>query len=255
MFATFAEPEFYSGLLVAFWVLAGLTAVSLLFRTAPYGRYTRKGYGLLIGDTLGWVLMEAPASVLPALFFFWGPRRDTVLWVFLLLWQLHYFHRAFIFPFRRRGGGTMPLLIVAMAVVFNLGNAYLNWRHLTVLGPTYDPSWLTDPRFLVGTGMFAIGFVANQHADWVLLHLRKPGETGYKIPHGFLYRYISCPNYFGELLEWAGWAILTWSLGGLTFAVWTAANLVPRALSHHRDYHRRFPNYPPDRRAVIPFLL
>ena len=103
--------------------------------------------------------------------------------------------------------------------------------------------------------MFLGGFAINQHSDFILLHLRRPGETGYKIPYGGLYRLVSCPNYLGELLEWIGWAILTWSLGGLTFALWTAANLIPRAVAHHRDYHRRFPEYPTERKAVLPFLL
>ncbi len=255
MLMNLTENQFYLGLLVAYWVLGGLTAINLLFRAAPYGRYTRKGWGPEIGATAGWIIMEAPASLAPLAFFLLGDRRDTVLWVFTLIWQLHYFHRAFVFPFRRRGGGTMPLAIALTAVVFNVGNAYLNWRYLATLGPVYDPNWLGDWRFLLGATIFLIGFVINQHADWVLLHLRKPGETGYKIPYGGMYRLISCPNYFGELVEWAGWAILTWSLGGLTFAFWTAANLVPRAMSHHRDYHKRFPEYPAERKAVIPFLL
>ena len=255
MLMSVSESQFYYGLLGTFWVMAAFTAINLLFRAAPYGRYQRKGWGPEISATLGWVLMEAPASLALLAFFFVSPRRDIVLWSFTALWQLHYFHRAFIFPFRRRGGGTMPLLIALLAVVFNLGNAYLNWRYLTELGPTYDTTWLTDPRFLVGVAVFVCGFAVNQHADWVLLHLRKPGETGYKIPHGGLYRFISCPNYFGEVVEWIGWAILTWSLGGLTFALWTAANLIPRAIAHHRDYHRRFPEYPTERKAVLPFLL
>ncbi len=250
-----SENQFYFGLLIAYWVLGGLTAINLMFRSAPYGRYARKGWGPDIGATAGWIIMEAPASLAPLALFLLSDRRDTVLWVFTLIWQLHYFHRAFVFPFRRRGGGTMPLAIALTAVVFNLGNAYLNWRFLAQLGPVYDPNWLTDPRFVVGTAVFLVGFVINQHADYVLLHLRKPGETGYKIPYGGMYRFVSCPNYLGELVEWIGWAILTWSLGGLTFAFWTAANLVPRALSHHRDYHKRFPEYPADRKAVIPFLL
>ena len=103
--------------------------------------------------------------------------------------------------------------------------------------------------------MFIIGMFINQQSDRILFNLRKPGETGYKIPMGGMYRYISCPNYFGELLEWVGWAVLTWSLPGAVFALWTAANLVPRALSHHRDYQRRFDNYPADRKAIIPMVL
>jgi steroid 5-alpha-reductase/3-oxo-5-alpha-steroid 4-dehydrogenase 1 len=103
--------------------------------------------------------------------------------------------------------------------------------------------------------LFVLGFSINLQADTILINLRQPGETGYKIPRGGLFRLVSCPNYLGELIEWTGWAIATWSLPGLAFAVWTAANLVPRALSHHRWYRDRFPDYPAERRAVIPLLL
>jgi steroid 5-alpha-reductase/3-oxo-5-alpha-steroid 4-dehydrogenase 1 len=185
-----------------------------------------------------------------------GERRDLVTVVFLLIWQLHYVNRAFIFPFRRRGGvATMPLAIAASGLFFNLLNGYLNWRFLTHFAPAYPLSWLVDPRFLGGLLLFGLGFAVNQHADWVLFHLRQPGETGYKIPHGGLYRWVSCPNYLGELMEWCGFALCTFSVPGLGFALWTAANLVPRALAHHRDYRRRFPAYPPERRAILPYLL
>ena len=72
------------------------------------------------------------------------------------------------------------------------------------------------------------------------------------MPHGELYRWISCPNYLGELIEWAGWAVATWSLPGLGFAVWTAANLVPRARANHRWYRSHFADYPNERKALIP---
>ena len=98
------------------------------------------------------------------------------------------------------------------------------------------------------------GFAINQHADWVLMNLRKPGETGYKIPHGGLYRCITCPNYFGEILEWTGFAIASWSLPGVAFALYTFANLAPRAVSHHAWYREKFPDYPKERKALLPFV-
>lgn len=100
-------------------------------------------------------------------------------------------------------------------------------------------------------GSLRAGFALNLHSDNTLLKLRKPGETGYSIPQGGGFRYVSCPNYLGEVMEWAGWALATWSLAGLAFFVFTAANLVPRALSHHRWYRERFEDYPPGRRAII----
>ena len=56
----------------------------------------------------------------------------------------------------------------------------------------------------------------------------------------------------GEIIEWSGFALMCWNLPALSFAVWTAANLIPRALSHHAWYRRTFPDYPPGRKAVIP---
>ena len=107
----------------------------------------------------------------------------------------------------------------------------------------------------MGVGVFVLGFVINTHADTVLIKLRKPGETGYKMPRGGLYERVTCPNYLGELIEWVGFAIASWSLPGLAFAVYTAANLVPRALANRRWYRERFPDYPAHRKALIPYVL
>jgi len=85
--------------------------------------------------------------------------------------------------------------------------------------------------------------------------LRAPGERGYKIPHGGLYRFVSAPNYFGELVEWSGFALAAWSPAALVFVVWTAANLAPRAWANHRWYRRTFADYPTGRRALVPFLF
>ena len=76
--------------------------------------------------------------------------------------------------------------------------------------------------------MFITGMMINVWADSVLLSLRR-GDEGYKIPRGGLYEYVSSPNYFGEIVEWLGWAVMTWSLAGLSFFLYTAANLGPRA--------------------------
>ena len=103
--------------------------------------------------------------------------------------------------------------------------------------------------------MFVAGLAINIQSDQILIGLRKGRDTGYAIPRGGLYRWVSCPNYLGELIEWTGWAVLTWSTAGLVFAVWTAANLVPRAISNHRWYREQFSDYPANRKAVLPLLL
>ena len=97
-------------------------------------------------------------------------------------------------------------------------------------------AWLGDLRFAVGLVIFIAGFVINRSADGTLRHLRQPGETCYRVLQGGLYRWVSCPNYFGEIAVWCGWALATWSLPGLAFALFTAADLAPPARARHRAY-------------------
>jgi len=251
-----AEAELHS---IATWTeigLAALTFVSLFFVTAPYGRHGRKGWGPEISQRLGWVLMELPACVLWLGIYFAGTHAlELAPLALMVLWQIHYVNRTFVFPLRIKAEGkTTPISIVATAIVFNTLNAYVNARWVSEFG-SYATSWLYDARFVIGAVLFLGGFAINQHADQVLMNLRKPGETGYKIPHGGLYRYISCPNYFGEILEWTGWAVATWSLAGLAFTLYTIANLAPRALKHHEWYRAKFSDYPRSRKALIPFVV
>ncbi|MCC6794094.1 MAG: DUF1295 domain-containing protein [Candidatus Hydrogenedentes bacterium] len=251
------EKDLYDYLLIAGFVSAGVVFISLFFVVAPYGRHTRAGWGPTLPNRLGWIIMETPA-VFSILYFCLTAKSGSlgIVWIFLALWQTHYVYRTYIFPFLLQSRGKrMPLMIPLSAIVFNVFNGYLNGRHLAWAAETYSAEWLRDPRFIVGAALFLAGFAINIYSDQVLIRLRQKNDTGYSIPQGGLYRWISCPNYFGELIEWCGWAILTWSVAGLVFAVWTAANLAPRAISNHRWYREQFPDYPASRKALVPFLI
>ena len=250
------EETIYVDLIVIWLVLAVAVFVALFFFVAPYGRYIRKGWGPSINDSLGWVVMEAGSPLIFAVCFLVGTASVTIVsLIFLALWETHYVHRAFIYPFTRRGAKKgMSLTVLITGFFFNLVNGYLNGRYLFTFSPGYDYTWLKDTRFIVGIFLLVSGFIINRQADTVLRNLRKPRENNYKIPYGSLYQWISCPNYLGELLIWIGWAISTWSLAGMAFAVWTAANLVPRAWKNHRWYKEHFLEYPVERKALIPGL-
>ncbi len=255
------ETTLYSWLLHGWLVLAGLVFVALLAVQAPYGRYARRGWGPTVGASFGWLLMELPAVLVPAALFVAGGRLTATAIVFLAMWQLHYLQRTFVFPFRLRDAGRRtPWFVVVMGVWFNVVNGYLNGRVLFTLGPEHPASWLYSRQFLTGALVFAAGMALNLHSDSLLRRLRPAGSSqgganAYRIPHGGLFRWISCPNYLGEIIEWIGWAIATGTLAGWSFAAWTAANLVPRAIAHHRWYRKRFPDYPRRRRALIPWLI
>lgn len=240
------------------WGLIGLAAVTfvvLLVIDAPYGRHDRKGWGPTMPTRWMWVLMEAPASLGFLLVYVLGQHRlELVPLLLLLLWQLHYFDRAFLYPFRIRATGKRtPILVATLGMLFQSWNGYINARSLSEL-TDYASSWLYDPRFLIGLTMFFAGRHMNRASDATLIALRKSSDD-YHIPEGGMFRLVSCPNYLGEIIEWIGWAVMTWSLAGVAFALYTAGNLVPRALAHHRWYREKFSAYPTGRRAIIPFLL
>lgn len=160
----------------------------------------------------------------------------------------------FIFPLLIRGGKPTPFVVFLMALLFCVVNGYLQMRFLTEYA-VFPANWTQDPRFLVGVAVFFLGMGINIHSDGVLRNLRKPGTTGYFIPNGGLFEFVSGANFFGEILEWAGFAIASWSLIPLSFALFTFCNIGPRGAQHHEWYLKTFGDkYPRHRRAVIPFV-
>jgi protein-S-isoprenylcysteine O-methyltransferase Ste14 len=251
------EREVYYPLIWSWAGLGFLTFLLLLFVTAPYGRHSRMDWGPTLPNRVGWILMELPSLLVFMLSFLLGPRGvQPVTWIFFALYVFHYTNRSLLFPLRTRTGGKqMPLVVALLAVCFNLVNGFINGYYFSAFAPVYTFDWLKDIRFILGMILFAGGAFINWWSDQILLNLRRGGKKGYFIPRGGLFRWVSCPNFLGEIIEWAGFALLTWSPAALVFALWTFFNLVPRALDHHRWYRRTFEDYPPGRKAVIPGLL
>ena len=241
---------------VALFVTAAVAFPALFFVTVPYGgRHKSERWGPGIPARISWALQEAPAPVCFALAYAQGPLRgDPVAILFLLLFAAHYLNRTIVYPLRMRATGRRdPLGATALAFSFNVINGVTNGLAVSGAGggagvsPSALHLWLGLLLFVVGAGI-------NLHADAILRRLRRPGEAGYAIPHGGLFRRVSNPSYLGEIIQWLGWAIATWTAAGLGFAVVTTANLVPRARDNHRWYRRTFADYPPERHALLPSL-
>jgi len=246
-------------LLIYGWILLAIISFTALMTgiAAPYGRYFRESRLPSINNQLAWFGMEV---VSPIAFLVVIPYDvlETLSWETVLpigLYVLHYTYRSLIFPMKLEiSGKKMPLIIFLLAVIFNLINGSANGYYIGyVRFLSFPPPVLL---VIIGLVLFSLGFILHVMSDHHLIHLRKPGETQYKIPSGYLFRFVSCPNYFGEIIQWAGFAFIAWNLAAISFAVWTAANLIPRALSHHRWYKKTFgASYPADRKALVPFVL
>ena len=142
-----------------------------------------------------------------------------------------------------------------MGATFNVINGILIGLWLFKYS-SYDTEWFISPQFIIGTIIFIFGMFVNLQSDYIIRHLRKPGDTKHYIPKGGMFKYVSSANYFGEITEWFGFAILTWSLPGALFCIWTFANLAPRAKSLYKKYTEEFGEEFTSlkRKAVIPFI-
>ena len=244
------------------YVMSAIAVIvfACLFKVdAGYGKFFDRKWGPAIDNRLGWVLMESPVFVATLLLWAFSDRREDVTRVaFLLIFELHYFHRSFIFPLLIRGKSLMPLSIILMGVVFNTLNALMQGGWIFYISPAerYSASWLTSVPFIAGAVVFAAGMFINIQSDNIIRNLRRhPGDTKHYLPAKGMFRYVSSANYFGEFLEWTGFAILTWSASGAVFALWTFANLAPRSARIHKRYAAEFPEFNPSKtKRMIPFI-
>ncbi len=247
-------------LITIVWIgLAVVIHILMFFVTAPFGRHTSDKWGPVINHKLGWFIMEIPSLAIMTFSLIQGTHSlDSFVWILFAIWLAHYINRTIIYTFRIKSTEKkMPLFIVGNGILFNLMNAGLNGYFLAEIASPeqYNQTWLGSPRCIIGLLLFLLGMFINIKSDNILIGLRKKGETVYKIPGGFLFDFISSPNLFGEIIEWTGFAIMAWNLPALSFAIWTFANLVPRALNHHQWYKKHFADYPTERKAVLPFIL
>jgi 3-oxo-5-alpha-steroid 4-dehydrogenase 1 len=244
------SEEGYTSILIGSFIYAGLILIGAFMTKAPYGRFGFEGVGLSLSPRVGWFLMELPATISFVWFYAHGENAgELVPMLFLGIWLIHYSNRGFIFPVLMRvakgSKGTFSLMVVAAGWLVTTLHGYLNAVFISQLSTHLTPDWLRDPRFLVGMTLYAFGFIMNVHSDKIIRNLRSKaevasGERHYRIPRGGLFRYVTNPSYFTEIVSFAGFAIATWSPGALQIQKW---------------YEEKFPDYPKDRKVLIPFVL
>ena len=249
----------YCAVKIIMLVLGLICFFALYFIPAGYGKLIDKKWGFSFNNKTAWTLMECPTLIvmfylLCTLDYEHRPVRVLLASFFIL----HYIQRTLIFPALLKGKSKMPILIVLMGMLFNTVNTLLIGLWIFYFSPAemYSRAWLSDPRFIAGSVLFFAGMFINISSDAYIRSLRKNGSSKHYYPSRGMYRYITSANYFGELVEWLGFAVLTWSSAGFLFVFWTACNLVPRSDTIYKKYAETFPDevshYKPKR--IIPFL-
>jgi len=240
------------------WIAVAVIIFPILLKvTQPYGRHLKGNWGPVINNRVGWFIMELPALVFFGYFLIFRANLFNILiLVPALIWGVHYIHRVLIFPFLiRTVRKKIPVLIVILAFMFNVINGFLNGYWFVHFATEYKSGVLIDLRLITGIILFLTGSVINKYYDFLLIKLRPISGNGYKIPYGGLFKYVSCPNFLGEIISWTGFALVAFNLAALSFLIWTIVNLTTRALDHHKWYNKEFPEYSKERRALIPYLL
>lgn len=256
------------GLVILGFVLALVTFLSQRANPAPYGKHDQAAanWGPKIPQRLAHITSDAVPGVLwfALIFFLYSKEysaKEIINYVLFGVFLIHTVHRGILHPLLMRYKSSKVALGICLgALIPNFLYHFLNANHIAVA--KYDNSYYYDPRFILGLLLFVIGFIINRWADWMLRSLRKTrgnfvdssGCVGYYIPYGGLFELVSCPNYFGELVQWIGWTLATWSLAGFVWTCFSAATFLARAHHNHMWYKENFENYPPNRKAIIPFL-
>ena len=241
---------------VAVWAIGALpTLVMGLRGWDPVGRLGQSPVGRSVDARWGWFALELPALVTFPAIYLASDSQHLVGNVVLGLWLAHYGHRGLVWCWLvPKRDATVPANMCAASIGFNLVNGgLLGW--FMGYAANYPEQWLSDPRFAIGFVLFAFGAGLNVWADYRLRHLRQMSGQDRVVPTGGPFRFACCPNLAGEIIEWVGFAVLTWSLPGLAFALWTIANLVPRALWRRQWYRENFDDFPRKRAALVPGLL
>lgn len=110
---------------------------------------------------------------------------------------------------------------------------------------------------IFGISLFFSSLYCHHQSISILANLRSPGDTKYAIPRGRWFDLISCPHFLFEILIYAGLWIFLGCQNRLLFqcVVFTTSNQVLTALQTHEWYKTTFPNYPRNRRAILPWIL
>jgi 3-oxo-5-alpha-steroid 4-dehydrogenase 1 len=256
----------YCATLIAILVLALITIIASRLGQGGYGRHlpSRASPRATMPAKAAWLLFECPQLFAFALsYWLLADAHSGASLLLFAVWQAHYCYRGLIYPLRRRDAGQrFPLANVGMGFFFNALNGFANAYAVSHAPHLQNWAWLQQPWFVAGALIAVCGWLTNFQADNILLRLRGGKQDGtaahqsrYRIPYGGAFRWVSSANYFGEIVWWLGWALMSNTAAAWVFWAFTLSNLVPRALDNHRWYLQKFSDYPKGRKAVFPFVL
>ncbi|KAF5279008.1 hypothetical protein FQA39_LY05686 [Lamprigera yunnana] len=175
-----------------------------------------------------------------------------------ICWSVHYAKRLLETIFVHRfSHATMPILNL-------FKNCTYYWAFSAYVAYYTNHNLFTPPhvaQVIFGLLLFSFSELGNLSIHLLFRNLRPAGISVRQIPKpdgllfNYLFQYVSCPNYTYEIVAWLGFSIMTSCVPALLFTLIGGYQMTVWALSKHRNYKKEFPEYPKNRKAIIPFIL
>ncbi len=177
-------------------------------------------------------------------------QGSLIQWILGTAVVLHFAKRCLEVLFLHKYSGPIDrLTVIQIAASYSLAAFLLARLHQETISHM-------DGIFILGLLLYALGEFFNFYHHRLLARLRRyDQETAYVIPRAGLFRYVTAPHYFMELCAWLGVAMMSRHLAAYMIFMWTFSYLFARAYRTDHWYRTRFPDYPKERKILVPFAL
>ena len=202
-------------------------------------------------ETVFYLEYTGPLLVHQVALLFWDKLSTLQILGYVAI-CFHFLKREYETAFVHRfSHATMPLINLAK-----------NCFHYWIIGGillTLELYFTTPFRTTFTTWIFFLLFllmeIGNFTSHIMLRNLRPPGTTQRSIPRGFLFEYVSCPNYFFESVAWIFFSLMTRCYSAWLFWAIGTAQMFLWAKKKHATYRKEFKDYPKQRKIMFPFLI
>lgn len=227
-------------------------------QNAGYSKFADPKKSYKVPSRIGMLLLYSPAFVVSLGYLRSAPKSNGNgrEWLTAALLAVHFGKRVFECLFVHKYSGTMDgdfLVPISMSYVMTAALS----AHQQLQIKDYSHPW-SGPVYGIGLGMAIVGQAGNFYHHLLLSRLRKDGNSSgerYVIPSGGLFRFVTMPHYFFELIAWLGLACVTQQMNGFLTLCDMTSYLAGRSVATTRWYKSKFANYPIERKHLIPFLF
>jgi len=183
-------------------------------------------------------------------------KLDDKALICVIFWAAHFLKREletiFVHRFSRP---TMPLLNLFKNSIYYWSFAF--FVAYPLCHPLYTPP-VSDFQFYLGAILFILFELGNLKCHLILKNLRPAeGSQQRPIPKGFLFKFVSCPNYTTEVASWIAFTIMSQVFFSGLFTLVGFLQMFEWAVKKHKGYLKTYGDeYKKLRRKVmVPFAL